>query len=847
MPKSAADSSAGYTPSSYHYRTYKEPSTFCQQTPPYMAPTISSAMKNRRRPNSEGLHTALSSTPSRNRSHLSRWRLRQEVTSHTPDVELLTAKCNIANELNHQDFRRTSPQPLFRVVSRSPHCGGLYYKYLKPLYWDRITSKYNKISRDEHVMEEQHIADLAPMDIQNMEQQPQWQLKPSNSYQDETSLFHLPKNHLQQRDGIGNGDLTSSLCTAQVKTPCGWQRTFSCAPLKISRFDRFASPFMETVSSQIQITEAPLKQSPYYMSSETARYNIWQCISSNSPKKVSRFKRFWKREIKDMESQVTSQLEQSGDQLSLTESRMRRGLIWKRTIFRSMPQISRLDRFSVQCSSTNISRGNLPFEQFEQEDSLNSLETQSALLHLPRSPAVFPNLPLRSLSYEQAKPVTLREYSSTSNRSLLQTAQLRSSKISLTESLSSEELSAKHSNLIIKTLCEAISPEYCEKNVPLGLQTSETQSSEGSTSLDLKSYNQSQWERSKSMPQRISRSERFQKRALSTSSTASTRSSEAPAISKTLFSRVSTKKGSKTRKPLERTSRFDRFQKNTRSILSTTCTNSSLASILPETSSERPLSERSICNQLTAVSIQKSFRPERFKNSTSLDLRTARTGPSSSSFRGCLWTQTHKLTMNSSGSCPEEKVLNKNSRFKRFRNNVLPDSYTEQPTFPQDLSIKKPLKKQTEQEVPHKIAREKYFKTDRTASELMVQVRGTKYCPYDAPSLCSDSTMYSLFTGQQRSPEQSLTSHSLNSMDCSCKDMDLTDSTTQIMDSIPIEKLEPEINCEEQLENRAPTSFNMFNGIRDGKITELQDSAAVQKTQEVSCLDGTEGQYFNGK
>ncbi|CAG9539170.1 unnamed protein product [Cercopithifilaria johnstoni] len=915
MPQSTVDSLVGHIPSSYHYRipTYTDPNTASQQTPPYMIPTISSAMKmkqiikqctpsesllwtyRRRHSISEGLHTAASFTPSRNRgSYQSRLRLWQQVISQPlpkicrkePKAELLTTGCDIANGLNHQNLRRTSSQPLLRVTRRSSHCGGLYHNYLKQLYWDRITSKYDKISRTEHFMKEdqQRTADLAPMNVDENAQneissvhlgQAHLQLSPRNSYQERNSRFYLGRDYLQQQDQVDNDASTPSLCTAQVKTPCGWQRTFSRVPCKISRFDRFA--FVETISVQVWITEAPLSQS----SSKTARYNVWQWTSSNSLQKVSRLKRFRKSEIKDTKSQCISQLEQSAEQFILRESK---GLetIWKRTFSKSLPKISRIDRFSVPGNSVvNICRGNLRPEQLDGEVSLDFLATQSSLSNALKSPATSPNPLQRSLFYEQAKLMPLREVSSSS----LHTAQLRSLKTSLIESLSSEELPEKHSNLTIKPLCRNTSSECFEKNVALCLRESETRSSKGSILPDIIFYDGSLWRRSKSILQRISRFERFQKRTLSTSSTASTKSFEALPTSKALFSRVSAKKRSKISKLLRRT-RFDRFQKNILSILNTARTNSLLVSTLPDTSSfERSSSEsKSSCillsrylpspciwNRLTAEPIQRNSRIERFQNSALLDLHTAPTRPSSSSLfsdislilssEGCLWEQTKamsskkfhryypnfdEVTMNTSDSYQKEKMLDRNSRFNRFQNNFSPNSYTTQSTFSQNLSTKRFLKKETEQGIPRKISHEKHFKTDYMASELMAQVSGAKYCPYDNRSLCNGFPMYSLLIAQQRSPEQSLTCCSLDNID-SCKDIYLTDSTTEIVDFDRNKKLEREISYEEQYENRAPTILNMFNGIRNERSDGLWDRTAIQQTQEVSHLSRTERQHFDGE
>lgn len=739
ISQSTANSSVKH-PSSYHFRTptHVETNTFFQQRPPYMAPTISSAMKMKqimkqctslrsplmtsrgRHSIPKGLYTATLFTPSRKRKSQSRLRLRQQAISQSlpklcrkvnrlPESELLTTECNIANALNHQNLRRTPPsQPLFRVARCSAHCGGLYHNYLKQLYWDRITSKYDKVSRNGKLTKEpkQQTADLSSIDIQNTQtemylEEAQLQLSSKNSYQEETSQPDFGRDYLQQADIVTS---TSTLRTAQAKTPRGWQRKLLRVPWKISRFDRFASQseFLEAVSAQVWITEAPLRHSRYY-ASKTARYDIWQRISSNSSQKVSRLKRFRESEIENTKSRCISELEQSADQFILTESRMFRGSIWRQTISKSLPKISRLDRFPVPDNSVvDISHGNLRSEQFEREVSLNFLATQSSPSSASRSPAILSNSSQRGSSCEQAKLMPLREVSSMSNLSCLHTTQLQSSKMFLTESLSSKESSKKHPKLTIKPSCRATSLERFEKNLASNLPVSETRSLVASVLSDVVFYDKYLWKRSKPILQRTSRSQRFQKRTLSSSSTISTESFEKSIVSKALFSQVSARKESKI-------SRFSRFQKNTLSILSTVSsfisvfsnTTSSQRSLIKELKSilSRKFSRQNYVlpprylassSRLMAERTQKNSRVECFRKSASLDLRAARIRSSSpslfseisltSSSGRCLCMQTRVVppkkshryrpdfqenTMYTFDFCQQEKILGRELQISR--------------------------------------------------------------------------------------------------------------------------------------------------------------------------------------
>uniref|UniRef100_A0A0R3RFG2 Uncharacterized protein n=1 Tax=Elaeophora elaphi TaxID=1147741 RepID=A0A0R3RFG2_9BILA len=933
--QSTADCSVRLTPSSYHYRTptRTDPKTASPQTPSYMAPTISSAMKTKKMAErctslesplwtsrrghsiSEELRTAVSFTPSRKREgHRSRLTLWQQETSQTlpklyykerfvnscPEAKSLTTECGIANELNNENLRRASSQPLFRVARSSLRHGGLYNNYLKQLYWDRITSKYNKISQKESFMKgkDQGAEDFASIDGQNAQmeislhvKQTELQLSPRNSYREETFRFHLDRDHLSRQDQIDNDILTPNLCTAQVKTPRGWQRTFSRAPSKVSRFDRFASQFVETVSTQVWMTKTSLGQFPPYTLAETARYNIWQCVFGNSSQKISRFNRFQKGpETKDTKftfqpAQYISQLEQFTNEFILTESKMLRGLIWKRTVSKASPKTSRFDRFLVPDNSvTNITQGNTRSEQFESEVPLDSAAIQSLLSNTPRSPETVPIPRQSTVFYEQAKLIPLPEVSCKSNSSSLHNTQLRSLNASLTESLSSEKLSEKHSNFTIKSLCEVTSSECFKKNIASSSRTSETQSSEGSVLSDVIFHGESFCKRSKSTLQRTSRSDCFQK-TLSTSSIASTKSFEALTISKSLFSRVSTRKQSKTSRLLRRTSRFERFQKNTISILSTARANSLSPSILLDiSSSEGTLSERSkstpslqfprqtcispskhstspcIWNLLMAKPKEKSSRIERFQNSASLDLRTARNQLSNSSLfydislipssGRCSQTKVipsiqEKITTNTFNSWQKEKMSDKSSRFERFESSLLPNTHTAQSTCSQNLSTKRFLKKQTEQEESYKISYKKHFKTDHFTSEKIIEASGAKCCHRDDHSLCSDSSVYSLLTARQRSAEQSVTCHSPDSIDL-CKNECPADSTAQtIIKSGPDQKLEQRTSYRERLDNPASISskINVFNEIKGGKSSELWNRSIVQQT----ILDRKEEQYFDGE
>lgn len=938
MLQSTTDSS-GYIPSSYHYRTPTqiESNTDSQYTPPYMAPTISSAMKMKqrryissepslctpRRQNSvsTGLRTAASFTLSRNRrSHQSTLRLWQRTTSqplpkmcrkerfvNSSERVLHTAEYITANESNQQNLQRISPQPSSGVARRSSHRGGLYRNYLKELFWDRISSRCDGVSRKEDQ------AVNSAMDVQNAQTETSLyleQLSKRNSYQEETSPLHLGRGHLQQEDQVHNDIPTPSLCTAQVKTPRGWQRTFSRVPCKISRLDRFAPQFVEAVSAQVWITESPqqivpLAQSPHYASSKIDKYNIWQWVSSNSPQRISRFKRFWRSQIKNTKSvsepsQCISQLEKSADQFASMEPGISRGVVWKRTISKSLPKVSRLHRFPVpENSASKISQNSPRSGRYEQQVSEDSLATQTSLSNAPKLFATL-SIPLQqSLFCEQSKLTPLQKVSSKNNHSSLHTSHLRSLEVSSTESLFSGELSEKRSNFKNTPLCKASNSECSQKNAPSISRTIEIQSSEELMLPDVVSYGGSLWKRSKSILQRTSRFGRFQRRTSSASNIASTKSCEAPTISNVLFSKVPMRKRSKMSKLFRRTSRFDRFPKNTLSNLSTARVKSSFTPILPETSSSKEsLSERSkstpsrkfcrqsyflpsrylassscIWNRLTVESMQKNSRTERFQNSASVDLRTAKTRPSSPSLfsnislipsrGGSLWMQMkaiqsknisrfchyhsdfQEVTMNISNPWKKEdmNMLGRSSRFKRFQDNFSPNTHTAQSILSQNLSAKRFLKKRTKRKVPHRISREERFKTDHIPSEL---TSSANYCHYDNNSLCSDSPAHSLLTAQQRSPEQSLISDPPTNTDSS-EDTFLTDSSEQAMDSNRNQQLEQQISYKEQFENRTPASLNILNETKEGRNSESRDSAAIQQTQPISYLDRTEGQYFDSE
>ncbi|EFO24193.2 hypothetical protein LOAG_04292 [Loa loa] len=926
-------SSSEHVPSSYHYRisTTNTASKGPQHIPQYMATTISFAMKmkqmmkrctplgsswwtsRRRHSISEGLRTAVSLTPSRNRkSHRSKLRLWQRATSQ-PSPKIcnkkrsisspeLTAECNTANESNRQNLQQLSPQLLSRVASLP--CNGLYHKYLKPLFWDRVISRYDATSQKERFMREGQAvhsvmnAQNEPTETSLNLEQAESQLSLRNSYQEETSRFHLGRDHMQQSDQIHNNAPISSLCTTQVKTPCGWQRTFSRVPHKISRLERFASQFVKAVSAQVWIIESSqristLGQSSYFMSSESSKYNIWQWISPNSPQKVSRFKRFWKPEIKDAErASQPSRLGQVTDQSTLTEIGISPEVILERTISKSLSEVSRLNHFPVsEDSISKISQGSCRPEQFELEVSRDFLATQALA---PSSPAILPTRLHKGLFYEQAKSVYLPKLSSKSSLSSVHVAHLRSSKELLTESLSFGALPRKHrSNFTIKLLRRASSTEYFQKNALSGSCTTEIQPSEASVLPDVVSHSESPRKRSKSILQRVSRFERFLKTNLSGTSTASTKSCEALTVSNALFSRVSMRRKSKIPKLL-RTSRFDRFQKNAvraRSSLallyrdtsffdrsftgrskptpSSKCTRQSL--FLP---SRYLTSSPCVWNKSTAEPMQKKSRIERFQNFASLDVCIARTQPSSSSSfsnislipssGGSLWMQTKTIPpkkisgfhccsfdFQESDSWQKKvmKIMNRNSRFKRFEDNISPNIHTAQFNLSQNSSAKRFLKKQTKQKIPHKISYKERFKTYRVSPELMIQVNGARYCPYDDRSLCSESPAYSLLTAQQWSPEQSLTC-TLNSTD-SVKDV-LTESTARTIDSDRNQQLEQRISYEEQFENYISAGLNVFDAIsfkeiREGISRESWDSAIIQQTQPISHSDQTRKQCFDGE
>ncbi|EJW76153.1 hypothetical protein WUBG_12938 [Wuchereria bancrofti] len=184
---------------------------------------------------------------------------------------LLTTKCDRTNESNLQNLQRISPQSLSRVACRPPHCGGLYHKYLKPLFWDPITSRNDRMSRKER--KERFMKEVGTVDstinVQNAQietslQQTELQLSLKNLQQKETSRLRLDRGYLQQQDQVNNAP-APSLSTTEIKTPRGWQRTFLHVSCKTSRLDRFAPQFVEAVSAQVWITEplqrtAPLRQ-----------------------------------------------------------------------------------------------------------------------------------------------------------------------------------------------------------------------------------------------------------------------------------------------------------------------------------------------------------------------------------------------------------------------------------------------------------------------------------------------------------------------------------------------------------------------------------------------------------
>lgn len=457
------------TPSSYHYRTsmYSKLNTASkrsQHSSPYMALTISSAMKikqiikrsepslwtSRRQYSISGRsHTASFFVPLRNReSHRSKLRFWHRETSQSPKIYhkkrlvnstkagLLTTKCGRTNESNLQNLQRTSPQSLSRVACRLPHCGGLYHKYLKPLFWDPITSRNDRMlrrERKERFMKEVGIKD-STINIKNAQietslhlKQTELQLSLKNSQQKETSRLHLGRDYLQQQDQVNNNAPTPSLSTTQIKTPHGWQRTFlnvSCE--KTSRLDRFTPQFVETVSAQVWITEslqgtAPLRQ---MLPSKLSKYNIWQWISFHSSQKITRFKRFWRPEMNDMKpalqlSQCISRLEKSANKFSLTEPRISRGIIWKQTVSKSLPKVSRVNRFPVpENSISKISQGSFRFKQSE-EVPLDFLSIKTPLSNALTSCATLPIRQQRGSSYEQAKPIHLSKVSNKSSLSSL--------------------------------------------------------------------------------------------------------------------------------------------------------------------------------------------------------------------------------------------------------------------------------------------------------------------------------------------------------------------------------------------------------------------------------------------
>ncbi|KAK6106421.1 hypothetical protein QQG55_24155 [Brugia pahangi] len=458
------------TPSSYHYRTsmYSKLNTASKRSqhssPPYMALTISSAMKikqiikrsepslwtSRRQYSISGRsHTASFFVPLRNReSHRSKLRFWHRETSQSPKIYqkkrlvnstkagLLTTKCGRTNESNLQNLQRTSPQSLSRVACRLPHCGGLYHKYLKPLFWDPITLRNDRMlrrERKESFMKEVGIKD-STINIKNAQietslhlKQTELQLSLKNSQQKETSRLRLGRDYLHQQDQVNNNAPTLSLSTTQIKTPHGWQRTFlnvSCE--KTSRLDRFTPQFVETVSAQVWITEslqgtAPLRQ---MLPSKLSKYNIWQWISFHSSQKITRFKRFWRPEVNDMKpapqlSQCISRLEKSANKFSLTEPRISRGIIWKQTVSKSLPKVSRLNRFPVpENLISKISQGSFRSKQSE-EVPLDFLSIKTPLSNALTSCATLPIRQQKGSSYEQAKPIHLSKVSNKSSLSSL--------------------------------------------------------------------------------------------------------------------------------------------------------------------------------------------------------------------------------------------------------------------------------------------------------------------------------------------------------------------------------------------------------------------------------------------
>ncbi|EJW76274.1 hypothetical protein WUBG_12816 [Wuchereria bancrofti] len=523
----------------------------------------------------------------------------------------------------------------------------------------------------------------------------------------ETSRLRLDRGYLQQQDQVNNAP-APSLSTTEIKTPRGWQRTFLHVSCKTSRLDRFAPQFVEAVSAQVWITEplqrtAPLRQT---LPPKPSKYNIWQWISSHSSQKTSRFKRFWRPEMNDMKltsqpSQCILRQEKSANKFSLTESRISRGMIWKRTVSKSLPKVPRLDRFPIpENSISKISQGSFRSQQFG-EVSLDFLSTKTPLSNALSSSATLPIRQQRGSYYEQAEPIHLSKVSNKSSLSSLHVTQSGSSKASLTESLSSETLSKKRSNFIIKPVHRVCRSECYLKNTASNSLTTETQLSEALVFVDMVPCSRSLWKQSKSVLQRTSRFERFQERILSTSF-------EKSAVCNALPSSVSMTKQLKISKLLQRISRS---QKNDFSVLRTAQAKSSFVSVLSDTlSSEEPLSKRSksissqkssgqssghlasfpcICSRST---VQKSSRIKRFQNSISLDLCTALTRSSSTSLFsnismtptsiGSLWMQTkaipskkvsrfhryypdfQEVTMNTSDSCHKEvvKMLDRSCR-----------------------------------------------------------------------------------------------------------------------------------------------------------------------------------------
>uniref|UniRef100_A0A915PXB5 Uncharacterized protein n=1 Tax=Setaria digitata TaxID=48799 RepID=A0A915PXB5_9BILA len=566
----------------------------CTHALPYMAPTVSSAMKMSTFPERSSLQHRLISEGVRSTlpSKQARKTLWQQVTpgplpkacckerlTSTTETEPFSLESVRANKSNQQ-----------HTSQGAAHSDAFNYDYLKQLFRNRMTLRYPRSSRKDRFMKQERSADSA-MNLGDQQSRTPTHLDQSGSQkslgsdistihsdQQESPQSRSGRHHLwHQYEGQDEAP-TSDLHTAQVKTSLGWQRTFSGAPCKISRLDRFASQLPEILSSQLLKTKllqqnTELGELSVHKPTKITKSVIWQQISSGTPQKVGRSRRFSRPGIRDTGKvlqpfKCSSRFEKFANLFLQTESG---GLFWIRSYSKQLPKISRFDRFpapdfledthhtlSLESVRKNF-RGSSCSERAKPKVLSHLPVIQSPLWNASESCTKVTTTLGETSSWEQAKAASLPKVSSKSSRSIslqdtldLHTAQKRPSKTSSTET-SSEDLVEKR--LTLKSSPEFSIHRFSQKNAS-NPTTNESQKLEAVELSDIAFYGGSLWRRSKLSFWKTSRSERFQKRSLSHSPTVKAE----PSIAFDTFSAEgSERRRTKTiTKPMRRT-RFDRF------------------------------------------------------------------------------------------------------------------------------------------------------------------------------------------------------------------------------------------------------------------------------------------------